>query len=189
MGQVLHASYSGYFPSCIGAARTSGIINGSLANIMSIYWRVKTWQILSIVGNIGVLNFNQGQKDLGSISATTEEELVCGKIYIRSAIVDATTEDGQIGVDFSLLLFPVFSKSGDNYQMSIFSDFFVKGSTAASTNTEGGNIGNLTLQPINISVPYYSGAEEGGSSIAVTIGAKEWWSYGGTYDTQTGQPL
>lgn len=188
MGKVLHASYSGYFPSCIGGPRTSGVINGSLEKIMSLYWRVKTWQIESIVGNIGIFNFSQGQKDLGSISATTEEELVCGKTYNNGTLIYATTEEGQVGVDFGLTYQPVFSKMDENYQMSLLCSFFVAGNTLAATNIEGENIGNVQFQPVDISIPIYTGVEDGGS-LSVIISAKEWWSYGGTYDTSTGQPL
>ena len=43
MAKVLHASYSGYFPSCL--TEDSAQASQSLEDAMSIYWRVKSWTI------------------------------------------------------------------------------------------------------------------------------------------------
>jgi hypothetical protein len=43
MAKVLHASYSGYFPSCL--TENSALATQSLADAMTIYWRVKSWTI------------------------------------------------------------------------------------------------------------------------------------------------
>jgi hypothetical protein len=43
MAQVLHASASGYFPSCL--TENSSLATQSLADAMTIYWRVKSWTI------------------------------------------------------------------------------------------------------------------------------------------------
>lgn len=43
MAKVLHASYSGYFPSCL--TELPELATQSLEDAMTIYWRVKSWTI------------------------------------------------------------------------------------------------------------------------------------------------
>jgi hypothetical protein len=43
MAKVLHASYSGYFPSCLN--EFPELATQSLEDAMTIYWRVKSWTI------------------------------------------------------------------------------------------------------------------------------------------------
>jgi hypothetical protein len=44
MAQVLHASKSGYFPSCLPSF-SSGYPSFPLETAMEIYWKVKSWQV------------------------------------------------------------------------------------------------------------------------------------------------
>jgi len=43
MAKVLHASASGYFPSCL--IEDASLATQSLADAMAIYWKVKSWTI------------------------------------------------------------------------------------------------------------------------------------------------
>ena len=43
MAKVLHASYSGYFPSCLQVSDELAIF--TLEEAMEIYWKVKAWTI------------------------------------------------------------------------------------------------------------------------------------------------
>lgn len=198
MGKVLHASYSGYFPACIGEERTQGVLDGTLNDLMYIYWRVKTWEIESVIGQLLVgdgpdtWTFNQGVTPLGSINANTEEELVCGKTFIRGSQIPFATSFGSAAGDLAIVYNSSASKnSGGLYQIFFYMIFEVAGGRIFSTNIQtpqGSQLGLLTLKPINITTPIYgSGSITGTMNISVR--ATEWWSYGGTYNTQTGEPL
>lgn len=203
MGRVLHASYSGYFPSCIGAARTTGIVEGSLSQIMSMYWRVKTWELLSATGsyiiyldedNSITYEFTEGTKELGSTNATSEEALVCSQYFNRGAlittIVDSTyfPEPSTIYTSFRFSYYPTISKSGENYQMTCLAGVEVQTTDIFSTLYEGTTVGQIYLSPLDISISLRApvGVDASGN-VYFALNATEWWSYGGLYDTATGE--
>lgn len=204
MGKVLHASYSGYFPSCIGTARTTGVVKGSLSQIMSMYWRVKTWELSSATGSYIVhidedntvsYEFTEGTKELGSTNATSEEALVCSQYFNRSVlittIVNSTYLPGPpstIYTSFGFLYYPNISKSGENYQMTCQAGVEFAGTDLFSTLYEGLTVGQIYLSPLDISIPLRApvGADASGN-VNIALNATEWWSYGGLYDTATGE--
>lgn len=204
MGKVLHASYSGYFPSCIGTARTTGIVEGSLSQIMSMYWRVKTWELSSATGSYIVhidedntvsFEFTEGTKELGSTNATSEEALVCPQGFNHGAlittIVSSTYNPGPpdtIYTAFNFFYNPTISKSGENYQMTCWAGVALQGTDIFSTLYEGTTVGQIYLSPLDISIPLRASAGEGVSgNVYIALNATEWWSYGGLYDTATGE--
>jgi hypothetical protein len=202
MGRVLHASYSGYFPSCIGAARTVGVVSGSLSKIMEIYWRIKTWEISSATGAVIfpideddsiTYTFTEGTKELGSTDATTEEELVCTKYFNKTALIQTVVTNtlapppSSIFTTFGLTYFPTASKSGSNYQMSFIGFISSVGTDLVSTTKEGPIVGYISLSPLDISVPLRADSAEASGNVSVSLNATEWWSYGGLYDTATGE--
>ena len=65
MAKVLHASASGYFPSCL--IEDASLATQSLEDAMSIYWRVKSWTIT--ISGISARTFTQ--------TAPNESYLVC----------------------------------------------------------------------------------------------------------------
>jgi len=68
MAKVLHASYSGYFPSCL--TEDASLATQSLEDAMSIYWRVKSWTItISGASPVSARTFTQ--------TAPDESYLVC----------------------------------------------------------------------------------------------------------------
>lgn len=68
MAKVLHASASGYFPSCL--TENASLATQSLGDAMSIYWRVKSWTItISGAFPISARTFTQ--------TAPNESYLVC----------------------------------------------------------------------------------------------------------------
>jgi hypothetical protein len=69
MAKVLHASASGYFPSCL--IEDASLATQSLADAMEIYWKVKSWTITitSAEFPISPRTFTQ--------TATDETYLVC----------------------------------------------------------------------------------------------------------------
>jgi len=200
MGKVLHASYSGYFPSCITeATREKGIVEGSIEDLMYIYWRVKTWELENITGVFNTSPFNwqfdSSNIDLGSTTANTEERLVCGKNFVSNnyvffKVLTGDPVEPEAAGDFSIFFSPIVTKKQNEevYQMTFIQDFFVTGSNRFSNNNTAvlPQCGTIVIKPIGVTVPIYGGA---GGNLSIEISPVEWWSYGGTYDTQTGQPL
>jgi len=72
--------------------------------------------------------------------------------------------------------------------MTFIQDFLVTGSNRFSNNHQQDlpRCGTIVINPIQVTVPIYGGD---GGNLSIEISPVEWWSYGGTYDTQTGQPL
>jgi len=68
MAKVLHASASGYFPTCL--SQSSTLATQSLVDAMEIYWKVKNWR-LSTSGDYGDAQI------FYSSTATDETNLVC----------------------------------------------------------------------------------------------------------------
>ena len=73
MAKVLHASYSGYFPSCLQVS--NGLAIFTLEEAMEIYWKVKAWTIAGTYTN------DLGQSSSFSQTFTSiladESRLVC----------------------------------------------------------------------------------------------------------------
>ena len=199
MGKVLHASYSGYFPSCIREeTRERGIVEGSIENLMYIYWRVKTWKLESITGIF--INqpdgfdwqFNSGNIELGSIRADTEEQLVCGKNFspgskvVFFTILTGEPEGSSAAGQFNVRYSPIVTKKENEevYQMTFIQEFLVTDNVRFSNNQGqlGVQCGTMVINPIQVTVPIYGG---NGGDLLIKISPVEWWSYGGTYNTET----
>ena len=179
MGKVLHASYSGYFPFCL--LESSSYSEASLEIVMKTYWRLRGFTISlpymadDVIPNVPVV---------ASVSvrstAATEEELVCDKPW-------AVTGQSLVEVDDNRTWYAgdggVY-KNGDLYSpdYSIFGFF---------TRSQGGGFfletSNITRPPILDLDGLQLNGFTGGTGISIID--KEYWSYDGTYNTSTGEPL
>ena len=199
MGKVLHASGSGYFPSCIQTApdTKSNLVGGTLEEIMELYWRVKSWRLDYVSGSenfyfgssVETLTYTASQQALGSVVATSEESLVCNPYTLLSANAEylLTFSGGSSSLSLGILLNSYFLKENETYYMEFLFDMLF-----VTTQETGYEVGSLTIN--GLSVPLY-GYIDGNQpdnidgNISVSISATEYWSYGGTYDTSTGLPL
>jgi len=199
MGEVLHASASGYFPACIQSAPTfkSDLVGGSLEEIMELYWRVKAWRLDSVSGSVNfdygggdvtTISYSASQQSLGYVDPATEENLVCDPFPFFSATANYLLNGSNYLLSVSLNGFNFnFLKENETYYMRFgFDMLFV------TTQVTPYQVGSVTIN--GLSVPLYGyidGAPPDNitGNISASISATEYWSYGGTYNTQTGAPL
>jgi len=167
---------------------------------MYIYWRAKTWKLASASGTVNfaedvVWSFNVGETTIGSMyGVTTEEQLVCDQTFSNAVLIPVEIQSPEGSntymVQLGMVYFPIISRSGQDYQMSFKLSTFFAGNTNISTNPEdfgeSNQCGSLTLNPLELTIPLYTGGE--GGNLQMQIAPVEWWGYGGTWNTSTGQP-
>jgi hypothetical protein len=204
MGKVLHASGSGYFINCIEESGDSANAIWTLENAMKLYWRVRSWSfsasgILEEEGDLFSfsLNFNNIESyfyyepDDEFIPTPREEQLVCGgESYpffseINNLTSPSLIEVGRRGV----------FKVGDLYNPSFEGEF----ANRFPYNLDFRMAASIpSLYPTISTVSLFGGvlpigvrSRVGGEviSLTATLTPTEWWSYGGTYNTSTGEPL
>ena len=164
-------------------------------------------------GITNTLTFNGTTRELDSQSPspTTEEDLVCFNgeakaflVYFKTANwydSDGTPQDdaffliissGYRSVDNSGV-----EKSGDDYRIfgetALGTTFLINGNgdTApeySSPLVEAG-LYNITFYDGTLTGKLWSAFADTTASCVITVNAKEYWSYGGTYNTSTGEPL
>jgi hypothetical protein len=210
MGKILHASGSGYFPSCIEQVSSiESNFKSTLTNMMAVYWRVSKWKakISGTVTDIfdAVFTFSGAEYNLNRIyGPSTEEELIlCVPLPLGfrvSNVLIATSEGldftGQIilGLDSRV---SVKKDAGDLHSMTsqLFAGFPGAGFFVDPVGSDLPNpaqIGSCSVNMAGASIvsPLFSLSELYESGDAqLTFTASEYYSYGGTYNTSTGQPL
>jgi len=198
MGKVLHASGSGYFPGCIVAGDPADC-PWTLEKAMQTYWRVRTWTFSA--SGIGTNNddpsdtfpFSSAYTDITSRDFETEEPqtleegLVCGNYFATEYIL----RDNAF-IDFS----GQAETSGGLYNSGLEGEvidyrsdpleffFAANNSSAFSISILGTNI-PITMTYVNDEAEDSFTITSGSATLTPTL----WWSYGGTYDTATGNPL
>lgn len=222
MGKVLHASASGYFTGCIKEQNIlKECVQGSLTQIMSLFWRVKKWEAKidgslerTISGERQSLTFDGIFRELENQYPypTTEEDLVCfndgskpSLVYYKIANwynVDGTPVSDTFGFVISSgyrsdQYYSGVERSGGNYRVaaSIISGttFLINGNQDTPPDyidplVEAGNY-NINTNVGTLTGKVWSAFADTPATCVITINAKEYWSYGGTYNTSTGEPL
>jgi len=215
MGKVLHASYSGYFPFCVqkGKITSGSFIEVTLKEAMSIYWKIQTmsYEWFTPLGtNFSEKQEGKIQRSLFSYEFSPlpdEQNLVCGGVYWSyDAQITDIVSSGTFVYPISNYAFTDEAGVIFNWGNMVQSDgifyipidlFLSLGDNEPATYTlnYAGTNDNEELTTINIldnSVqalywkradinPYYP--------TQMTISPLEYWSYGSTYNTSTGQPL
>ena len=191
MGEVLHASGSGYFTNCI----QNGTGFWSLEKAMQIYWRVRTWE-LSASGTYFISeetqNWSYSLSDITS-NAAAEEELVCGENQFEGG------EENEESIAYCLIQLNNVQKSGSLYNPIPF--LYISGPNDTPISISGPYSSPTPIEPERehfISLPIFGstgafwrftlpvpGTLDGTFSLEPT----EWWSYGETYNTSTGARL
>jgi hypothetical protein len=207
MGKVLHASGSGYFPSCILQDEPPENLKlaGTLEQIMALYWRVKSFKY-TLTGKYTIPDSNDITISGGSgifqqnINPQNEENLVCSGPSLFTGVATLTAST-TITPKFYVNLFQDFFKSTE----SIYKTFFL----IESDNVFGGteficsidrNIPEVYKPCGTYSVKIFSQTIKSGTlfqginplvigDVSLIIEPNEYWSYGGTYDTTTGTRL
>ena len=211
MGRVLHASYSGYFPFCISKDETIAVGPGTfypiamrLKDIMLAFWRVKTWKITD---NGSLSNFNfQPETESGDF-LLEEKDIVCNRGLYRTKIArESYPEESQTirGLNW-LLCFAspeVIFRNNQywpylNFNMTHIRDSddgnfeFLHGQSSKNfTYTEKGDFVTILGYRIQLYVRSTKLAPNVENvNYSASLSPSVYWSYGGTWNTATGQPL
>jgi len=214
MGQVLHASHSGHFPFCVPPANSEEIgqykkypIAMTKEDAMKAFWRVRTWRISGVELDDEVTPTYYSGNNYTEKLINQESDLVCAMGFSLFKFVNfGPSSFNSDRAEF--FFFPVLS--GENTVVEYSGSYYPRIMfifTAALYNEDGGLIedketetdlsywnpppgyggsGSVNFMGYNIpgfrfpDIPSYTGA---------SIQPESYWSYGGTYNTSTGQPL
>ena len=191
MGKVLHASKSGYFTSCI----QNGAGYWTLEKAMEVYWRVKKWELnmsttylFDIPENPETITISPGTNVLLTSGSGQEEDLVCGAaFYADTGPIEITFGDA---VKSGSLYSPGF-----NFYASFIVNFDLGDFTLnVYTGGDGTDVRSYSVYgstPIEFSYTIFDPFAEFFvlQDASFSLEPKEWWSYGGTYNTSTGARL
>ena len=178
MGKVLHASRSGYFPSCL--SQNSTFATQSLTDAMEIYWKVRSWKVT-------ISGYVTGEAVFTS-TASDETGLVCESNFVPFIANEVLFSLSEPLVDSysnpqKYAMVPGFAVYCQ------FVDFPEQSVNVSSQFTDiGGNfveVGTFSFYGKSYKLFSGEGMEEGLSGLVVP---ESYWSYGGTYDTATGNP-
>lgn len=207
MGKVLSAQGSGYFPTCISEDDApEHFPSGSIKDFMTFYWRVKRFKVTfsgsGVAVNAGESVEMRGTFDLSLRTAydyklESESELVCnlatfssgtgGEILINGIFYDSLFSN--------IYHTPVYYKK----KQVLWSNVVAFGGTPNNYFFYAFQPGDWTKVG-SYSINFFGGSLSGGplysppssfssGSFDMTFEATEYWSYGGTYNTGTGEPL
>ena len=201
MGKVLHGAGSGYFPFCIQKAdsvptNASGgtyyPVALSLNLVTALFWRVKKWTFADAF-------LGETSPPCSMVGAPLSEEgLVCASAFSYADIFYGAAPGAESQMDFRMFTSsPRVLLVGNEYYPRLFfsgqyeddTGFFANGLSLRDTGQPNlSGIFRINLIDTVISMDLYSELSEINFYIA-DLTANEYWSYGGTYNTQTGAPL
>ena len=206
MGKVLHASYSGYFPTCIVDQTPTPSQNYLILTIdqaMALFWRVRTWEAKasgsfyseSISSTIEYTSSSFVDMT-PTITIGQEEDLVCkgeetfffqrsANAIVTPGFGDPYSIDGSIDFQF---VFASIARGGSTYYPSfLIASINALTSFAPTFESKVGTY-KITYSGFQI-VGDLFGPDGSSGSALIEIEARQYWSFGGTYDTTTGEPL
>jgi len=180
MGKVLSAQGSGYFPFCLPEwdNQFSQFTTASLSVVMKSFWVLRSFSITGTYNgpSSSVLNFSI----VLSNSATTEQEIVCNpnwEVISSSSLeeIEGSWYSGDTFYRYGNLIIPAYRISA-LYQQGQGAGFAIF-SQSSSGYTETFNFENMI---------FYGGR---GDALSFLITPISYWSYGGIWNTSTGEPL
>jgi hypothetical protein len=176
MAKILHAGGSGYFPSCL--FENSVIATGSLSQAMEIYWKVRSWKV-TISGYItGEAGFTSTASDeTGLVCESNFVPFIPNEVlfYLGGPFVDSYSNPQKYAMVPAFALVVDFLGS----DVVISSEF-------ADIGGQIVEVGSFSFYGKSYKLRGGEGMEMGLSGLVVP---ESYWSYGGTYDTSTGEPL
>jgi len=188
MGKVLSAQGSGYFPGCIEPY--GGYF--SLINAMKIYWRVKSWTISGEYA-YGPYSYDFSQTFTSTLSE--EASLVCLANNLDTDFYP-DVEVGNTGRTYFQRPYSFYWNSSSLFypdllwQISFPDPAFPD---ERSVGTQLSDFNEATYTILGYTMPCGVTKKDGDEFISeannVIVVPASYWSYGGTYDTSTGEPL
>jgi len=177
MAKVLHASYSGYFPSCLQVSSQFAIF--TLEEAMGIYWKVKAWTIAGTFTN----QFGESSSFSQTFTSTLADEsrLVClPRDYFPFFETDFTPQADDTFFQRSSQFY--INSSGSLYGVDIAFQFIPSGSGrligTSGIDDPSSNVGALSV--LGKSIPFYAEAGDGDefpTSANGTMTPSEYWTY------------
>jgi len=196
MGKVLSAQGTGYYPSCIQEGSRpddNDYLDLTIEQGMALYWRTRGWRV-DASGSFysdgrgtpeNPIVFSGGSELTPSLTVTSEEELVCFGNYIFD-FTGTFIIEGAVPITFNY----DFS-SGYKTEEKFFPAFDVDGLFVYSSFPNGEKIGNVRFifNDYTIVKDIYTDDTGAVGDVLIDFTCIEYWSYGGTWNTSTGQPL
>ena len=178
MAKVLHASYSGYFPSCLQVSDELAIF--TLEEAMEIYWRVKAWTISGTYVN----QFGESSPFSQTFTSTLSDEtrLVClPRNYFPYFETDFTPQTDDTFFQRSSNFY--INSSESLYGVDISFQFNSPGEFPRAIGTlldnPSSEVGALTIQT-GKTIPLYAEAGDGDefpTSANGTMLPSAYWTY------------
>jgi hypothetical protein len=201
VGKVLSAQGSGYYPSCITSGTEPELQNNLVLTIeqgMALYWRTKKWTI-SASGSFISNNFGEPIVVSGGGEATlltpidSEEALVCSGEYGFGVYGDLLMNGFPMSYEVYWDFYFYGKKSNNNfYPYFDYNSVYIQNNNSREDQKIG--IFRFLFNGYTITKNLYTDTAEppySGTSgnVQIDLTCTEYWSYGGTYDTSTGNPL
>jgi len=202
VGKVLSAQGSGYYPSCIQTGSQTGspyYLDLTIAQGMALYWRTRKWRVDASGGfisdNFAIPNNYSGGGNLTQYTPVgSEEDLVCkggdeygffGDIQISNYAGGPFPTPVEVFYDYT---------SGYKTDSKFFPTFALNTIYISSSpvgTPPGQKIGDVRLlfNGYTITKDLYVNDTGASGNVLLDFTCTEYWSYGGTYDTATGNPL
>jgi len=177
MAKVLHASYSGYFPSCLQVSNEFAVF--TLEEAMEIYWKVKAWTIAGTYTN----QFGESSSFSQTFTSTLADEsrLVClPRDYFPFFETDFTPQTDDTFFRRSSNFY--ISSSESLYGVDIAFQFIPSGADRLigtfGIDDPSGNVGALNV--LGKSIQFFAEANDGDESPTSANGSMtpiEYWTY------------
>jgi hypothetical protein len=218
MGKVLHASYSGYFPFCIkpleenpeyiarvieegrpdaGEPGSEWPIGLTDEEAMSLFWKIRTIKA-DADGLSGTTNLTYRKSILAPspVEPATEEEIVCANYRLETF---GYITNGASFISIQILLEGACLKI-ENNQRFYYPRILIESNQIVEDPPESNS-------SVSYTDPFYSYTQQGSYNLLgfgelplftissaqgaypFTITPHKYWSYGGTWDEDTGEPL
>jgi hypothetical protein len=215
MGKVLSAQGSGYFPICIPKLEPylyQTTIPLTLEQAMALFWRVKVWEAKVSGGwndpndpDYGTTTFINSNSYVNMVAQgvtpeiNSEAEYICNGNglfeFSRLIEVNRETPSGNSSGTGPLIMQYGFSsdfdarRSGNTY----YPYFIISTISCSSENASGFSVVgafNLRISTHVITGFLYTLIERSAiGDVQIDIRPKEYWSYDGTWNTETGDKL
>lgn len=187
MGKVLHASYSGYFPFCLTPYEPSPFAPFyepiSRASAMRIWWRIKKFRFYGtyVIDPYGPESEQRAWEIIIERNSENEEGLVCNPNWI---VISQTNVSGAY-----FYIGQIYTEEAQLVVESGFSGFFQDGAQEQGISYNSVYGENPKTYNFEGLIYYMTGANNIYNEFT-TINHQilEYWSYGGTWNTSTGQP-
>jgi hypothetical protein len=183
MGKVLHASKSGYFPYCIIPYQPSEafplVSTTSLVNAMRLFWRIRKIRFYGTYEPTFPFVGTRNWQMVVVSAASKEEDLVCNPGW---DIIDQENLVNDGGVSSEFLFDEITSFEGGYVVRLRFGGFFQD-----TFGPAGFIFDNPSQESRPDSISFEGVQMRGETAGSFNYEIQEYWSYGGTYDTTTGE--